>query len=370
MASYATKVKNDIQRWREAGLVDSGLAAHLAADIDERAARGLSFGSVLAILSALLFGASILIFVAANWEAFPRLFRVGLLFTIIIAGYVGGAMLKLRDHSGMSQAAYLVAGAAFGASIALIGQMYHLSGDERAAVLTWCVGVAVAAGLLRSGVSTAAAVLLAGAWLWMGAWDFWRDRPLELGYLGIVAALWALSLWTDSRLTRHLILLSLIAYAVLMYLRSDEVVILLLLAIASVALFLFAALRPAACERALRLGQGAEVHGFLGAATAMLFLQALVADNPGLFMLLAFASFAGIVAALMGAGRESRALRWLAYAFFGIELGYVYIETVGTMLGTAGFLLAPGILLAIMAFVVLRLERRLRAPRTVEGAVS
>lgn len=369
MASYATKVKNDIQRWREAGLVDAGLAARLVADIEERARQGLSFGSVLAILSALLFGASILIFIAANWDEFPRLFRVGLLFALILGGYVGGTVLKLRDHGAMGEAAYLIAAAAFGASIALIGQMYHLSGDERSAILTWCAGVAVAAGLLRSPVLTAAAVALAGVWMWLGSWDFWREKSFDFSYLAILACLWGLSLWTGSRAARHLVLLSLVGYAILHYMQNGSTLVASLVFAPSVALFLFATWMPRETEQYLRLGYGATLHGLFGFGVAMTMLQFSIGNDGGMIVI-AFITFAGIVGALMLAGREDRVLRWLAYAQFGLELTLVYVMTVGSMLGTAGFLLAPGLLLAIMAFVVLRLERRLRAPQPTEGVAS
>src|SRR5690349_16540108 len=127
MASYASRVKQDIGRWVETGLVDGPTGEALARDVDSVDRNRLSFGSILAMMAAILLGAAILIFVAANWEAFPRLLRVIMLFAIILGGYVGGAWLKLRDHGAAAEASWLIAAAAFGASIALIGQMYHLS---------------------------------------------------------------------------------------------------------------------------------------------------------------------------------------------------------------------------------------------------
>ena len=91
--------------------------------------------------------------------------RVAALFATILAGYVGGAVLKTRDQNAIGEALYIVAAAAFGGSIALIGQMYHMSGDESDALLTWCVGTGLAALALRSDPLTIAAVALAAAWL-------------------------------------------------------------------------------------------------------------------------------------------------------------------------------------------------------------
>ena len=140
MAAYSVRVKQDIARWVEQGLIPAQLAETLSRDVEQHDRKSLSFGSVLAMMAALLVGAAILVLIAANWEAFPRLLRVGLLFATILAGYVGGAVLKTRDQSAIGEALYIIAAAAFGASIALIGQMYHMSGDESDAVVTWCVG--------------------------------------------------------------------------------------------------------------------------------------------------------------------------------------------------------------------------------------
>ena len=104
MASYSSRVRSDIARWVEAGLIDGPTADALTRDVEANERRSLSFGSILAMMAALLFGAAILVFVAANWEAIPRLARVAALFAIILAGYVGGALLKTRDHAAIGEA--------------------------------------------------------------------------------------------------------------------------------------------------------------------------------------------------------------------------------------------------------------------------
>ena len=60
-------------------------------------------------------------------------------------------------------------------------------------------------------------------------------------------------------------------------------------------------------------------------------------------------------------------MRWLAYLGFAVEISFVYIATVGTMLGTAGFFVLAAIGLGVLAFVIIRIERRLGAP-TAQGA--
>jgi uncharacterized membrane protein len=67
MASYSSRVRADAARWVSSGLIDSKTADAIVADVDARDRRSLSFGSILAIMAALLLGAAILVFVASNW---------------------------------------------------------------------------------------------------------------------------------------------------------------------------------------------------------------------------------------------------------------------------------------------------------------
>jgi uncharacterized membrane protein len=373
MASYSSRVRADAGRWVASGLIDGKTAEAIVLDVNAHERRSLSFGSILAIMAALLFGAAILVFVASNWEAMPRLGRVGALFAIIFAGYVGGAALKLNDHAAIAEGVWLIAAAAFGGGIALIGQMYHLSGDETQAVLTWCAGTAVAAAALRSGPLTMGAVALAAAWLFLREVDFWRDTDFPYYFIGIAAVLWLISYWTNSTSARHLILLSLVFYAALLAVEhdSDLVGIAAVLAAVSAALFGLAVVMPEQTEKIARLGGLLPVHGLIGFLTGMMMIQFELADEDGAgFAIAAAIGLAGIVAAVVLAGRESRGLRWIAYTGFALELCMIYVVMIQDMLGTAGFFLAAGVILGLLALAIIRIEKRMKEPRLAEGAAA
>jgi len=91
-------------------------------------------------------------------------------------------------------------------------------------------------------------------------------------------------------------------------------------------------------------------------------------DETARFALAAVVTFAGIAAAIVLAGRDSRGLRWLAYLGFSFELAFVYVVTLGTMLGTAGLFFASGVVLGLVAFIIIRVEKRMRPAKAVEGA--
>lgn len=370
MVGYATKVKREIARWLEAGLIDEATARRLAGDIDRNGGgAGVSFGTVLAMMAAALFAAAILIFIAANWELIPRLVRVGLLFGIIVAGYVGGAFLKLRGHAAYAEATWVVAAAAFGAAIALVAQMYHLSGDEAQAILTWGAGAALAAAALRSGPLTIGAVLLGVVWMMMVSLGGYADAEPPVAYLLVAGGLWALSFWTGSPPARHLVLLSLFLFVVFLQWEDESLNVPILLALLSAGLFAFGHLRPDLARRFAALGPGLPAQALVGFLTGVGLVQVNLSDDPE-FLIASIAAFAGIVAALLLAGRDNAVLRWLAYAAFIFQLGFVYVVMLGTMLGTAGFFVLGGLALSVLAWLITRLERRFAGGPADEGAIS
>lgn len=365
MPNYASRLKMDITHWVERGLIDQPTGAALLADAQTRSRNSFNFGSVLAVMAALLLGAALLLLVAANWEAIPRLVRVGSLFAMILGFHIGGALLKQRGRDGFAEACWLIATAAFGASIALVGQMYHLSGDESSALLIWCAGTALAAACLRSSALTVAAISIAIAWMMMRAMDDWDVVPHL--YLLLATVIWLVSYWTQSRPARHLILLSLILYICLMAAHGAVAFIGVALAVGSALLFLLSVKAAEAVERIVLIDGRLPVHCLLGFLVGFALLQVELVDHGRRLALAALVTFAGIAASLVLAGRDSRMLRWLAYAGFGLELSFIYAIMIGTMLGTAGLFLASGVVLGIIAFFIIRMERRLGGGGTGEG---
>ena len=62
-------------------------------------------------------------------------------------------------------------------------------------------------------------------------------------------------------------------------------------------------------------------------------------------------------------------MRWLAYVGLAFELAIIYVVTLQSMLDTAGFFLAAAVLLGVLALVIIRIEKRMKNPRT-EGAAA
>lgn len=370
MFDYQARVRKDISRWAEKGLIDRGTADVLARDVEANRGEGMSFGSVLAIMAAILLAASILIFIAANWEAIPRLARVFGLFALIFVSYVGGAVLKSRDHPGFGEGLFIIGAAAFGGSIALIAQMYHLTGDETEAILTWGIGTVVAAAALRSPILTNAAVLIAVTWLLMREFEYSPHPDHPHGFLLLGAVIWAVSYWTRSRVARHLLVLSAILYAFLYGIDGPVIETGIALVVVSVIVFAAAYFAHDAVERFAQLGGPYPVHPLIGFMVGLAMIQVEIFEKFGPMLIATLIAFAGIVAALVLRGRESRLMRWFAYAAFVIELSIAYLVTIGTMMDTAGLFLFSGLALALVAFLIIRVEKRLAVKPAIQGGAA
>ncbi len=116
----------------------------------------------------------------------------------------------------------------------------------------------------------------------------------------------------------------------------------------------------APAERVARIDGQLPTHCLLGFLVGTTILQVEWHDDIQRLVPTAAVALAGIVAVLLFAGRDSRALRWIAYAGFAFELCFLYAVTLGTMLGTAGFFLAAAVMLGLLAFLIIRVERRMR----------
>ncbi|MGB0257583.1 MAG: DUF2157 domain-containing protein, partial [Coraliomargarita sp.] len=103
-----------------------------------------------AILGALLIGGGIILLFAHNWEELGRSTRAVLSFCPLIVGIAFSSFALNRDGTGLKEAAAIFQTLAVGASIALIGQTYHIPSNTPAFILTWALLSMPLIFLLRS----------------------------------------------------------------------------------------------------------------------------------------------------------------------------------------------------------------------------
>ncbi len=182
--AYRKRLAADLPKWREAGWVTPDGASAILADLPAGAA-AFGLAAVVGMFGGLLVGLGIIAFVGANWQEIPRLGRLGLLAAALALAYGAAGTLNRRSLRVFGEAALLVAGLVFAASIALVGQSYHLSGEFADAVALWLIGTFAAAVLTGSPTLTALGLVGGGFWTYVETFDL-NAAPHWLGLLPVV----------------------------------------------------------------------------------------------------------------------------------------------------------------------------------------
>ena len=362
---YRGRLKRDLDDWVARGLIDGATAAKLLDDVDRRGA-GFSIGTILSMFAAVLIAASLLMLVAANWELIPRLARVAGIIGLIWIFHIIALVARGRASDRIAAAALVLGSAAFGGAIALIGQLYHLSGDTFSAMFLWFAVTAVSAALFRSGALTIVAGALSLATFGGGFDSFgWN-----IGSHGIwawwppfgAAAIFGLAHWTGASRAKHFgyfLLLSWIWW--ISILERGEVYA---FGIAILATFIFLILtvpRSPLADLHRRLGASGSFYALVMALSGFAYVQGSAMDALGIAGL-GLIILALSIAAIALDGRDNGAVRFLAYGAFAAEILYLSYETIDSILGTSAFFLLSGLVVALLAFVVIRLEKRFSRP--------
>lgn len=353
MWGYERRLTRDIARWQSAGWVSADGARLILAD----AAKGgsfLSLAPVLATLASVLMGFAVISFVAAHWDEMPKLLRLGVLFGGLWASYGLAGFFGTRGMKGFSDAAVLLAVAIFGGSIMLISQMFHIDGHPPDGILLWWIGALAAGVVLASNPALALTMALVGLWAFLETDQrghvFW---PFLIGW-ALVAAAFA---WRQWRPGLHLSGLALSAFVISLGYTLKQghehgtVATIGLLACA--AGFAGERIQPAWAA----LWRGAIQYGAIIAFAALMALQFVEHTQVRELIFLAAITL-GLLLGLIWYGllSENRALLWLGYLGFSIEIFSIYMKTVGTLLDTSVFFLVAALLVAVLAGLAWRLH--------------
>ncbi len=356
---YRGRLERDLKVWVARGLLEEPTARALLAELDARET-SFSLGRVLLVIAALLVSAAILLVVASNWEEIPRIVRVGALVALIWIFHGAAALCRMRDAP-RAAAAFLVMGTmTFGAALSLVAQMYHISGDAVSFMTLWFAMAVLTALLFGSSTITTVAGFLSWAFFiaYLNEFDGRWDAVWAWGAPVMALVTVALVYLTEAPRARHLAYLLLVGWITWIYFVREDAATALAITVAGLAGFLCAAL-PASPLHRLARGAGAApaFYTFLLGAIGLGLLHVEYDDAAGR-LAVGVVTLAAAVTAIAIAGRDNGAVRYLGYALFALEVLYLSFETVGTILGTSGFFLLSGLFVALVAWLVIRLERR------------
>ena len=367
---YRGRLERDLRVWVDKGLVDAPAASAILSEYDSRPA-SFSAGRVLTVMAALLVGAAILLFVASNWEEIPRIVRLLGLVALIWAFYLGAAYLFARGRSIVATASLILGTMTFGGSMSLVGQMYNISGDGLAMMIIWFAAACIAAALFRSAAQVALAGLLSWGFCGLYLWDYSGEWHNLMPWVPPVMAAIVIALvrYVDAPHVRHLAYFVLVGWLTWVFAQYESLHAAILLAVLGMIVFLAVSLPGSPLTRIARTAGGAPAfYAFLVGAIGLLAIHGEIGngffenniwvENKVPLVVLAFATLASAVVALILGGRDNGAVRYLAYFIFACEILYIASETVGSIIGTSGFFLISGVLVAIAAWLVIQLERR------------
>lgn len=116
-----------------------------SADLQQRVVR------IVLIIGAVLVGAGVFSFIAANWSAMPDWLRIGLIVTGIVVFAVSGWVVKEFTSLKLTGAALIFVGSAiYGAGIYLVAQIYNIQGNWPDGFMLWMIGVLAMAAATRT----------------------------------------------------------------------------------------------------------------------------------------------------------------------------------------------------------------------------
>ncbi|MDO4794872.1 MAG: DUF2157 domain-containing protein [Brachymonas sp.] len=144
----------------------------------------------LALVAALLLGAGLIFWVAANWEAQSRLFKLHLLQAAVFAPFAAAALLPARQQAARMALA-LLGILAVGGLLAYIGITYQTGADAWQLFAVWALLALPVALVLRSDGLWAAWLLIVATaiGMWAGRLLF-HDWPWRSSYSLAFALMW------------------------------------------------------------------------------------------------------------------------------------------------------------------------------------
>ena len=164
---FVSRLSEEARQWEADGIITAEQAEAIrnryASDSPETggSAIGNRVVTVIAIMGAALIGLGIIAFIAANWSEIPKLAKLALMVVGTPAIYVIGWVIGYRfGYARIGIAIILLGAIAFGASIHLVAQTYHVPVNHPNLVSLWFLGVIPLAYVTRSRAMLGLSIIL------------------------------------------------------------------------------------------------------------------------------------------------------------------------------------------------------------------
>ena len=156
----------------------------------KQAAKPNRLFTIFGVFGALLIGSGIILMLAHNWDDLSRITRTVWAFIPLLIGqfFVGFSILKDKSRT-WKEASGTFLFFAVGISIALVSQIYNISGDVGSFLQTWILLCLPLVYLLRSHAVTLLIIVFSTYYaIEIGLWNY-RDRETPWWYIVFLAAI-------------------------------------------------------------------------------------------------------------------------------------------------------------------------------------
>lgn len=209
---FKRQIAKEAKGWVEKEIVSPEQASAICQeyDVDLAKAGDQSFGyNILVVLGLLFLALSLITLIGANWDTIPRALRMSVLVLTTLAVHGAGLRYFLQGKQSWAVNLFFLGNFCYGASIALIAQIYHLGEHMPDGIFIWALGALPFALLCKSPLLSIQTIALAMIWFYTEA---------SLGFypalfpLFIVASIWVMHSSTYNKLLFAQVVLSVVVW--------------------------------------------------------------------------------------------------------------------------------------------------------------
>lgn len=161
----AEQLEQQLQRWTEAGVLDSQAALRIREFEGSRETPAMRWPVILAIaFGAIMVAAGVLLFVAAHWDELSPTQRFLIVLVMVGGFHLAGGILMPRLRP-LGLALHAIGTVALGGGIFLAGQIFNLEEHWPGGILLWAMGAVLAWLVLRDWLQAILSALLVPAWI-------------------------------------------------------------------------------------------------------------------------------------------------------------------------------------------------------------
>ena len=165
ISRYRTRLLADLERWQARGWVNAEGAGHIRKDVAEASGGTSRIPGLLASIGVICLALAVAAFVAANWDAIPRVVKLSGILALLAGAHALAGVAASRGRRLVADLLTMFATLVFVSGLALVGQMYHLPQDWPAGAMLVTLGSLAAAWLCGSRASLVVAALAAMSWV-------------------------------------------------------------------------------------------------------------------------------------------------------------------------------------------------------------